>query len=32
MSAALATLPKWFVEETLDAAQHKSPTTANGRP
>ena len=32
VSAAMASLPKWFVEETLDAAEPKAPTTANDKP
>jgi len=32
ISAAMASLPKWFVEETLDAAEPKPPTTANDKP
>jgi predicted dehydrogenase len=32
MTAALAALPKWFVEETLDAAEPKPPASANDRP
>jgi hypothetical protein len=30
--AAATALPKWFVEETLDAAEVKAPTSANDKP
>lgn len=30
--AATTVLPKWFIEETLDAAEPSAPTTANDKP
>ncbi len=30
--AAISTLPRWFVEETLDAAEPKPPTSPNDKP
>jgi predicted dehydrogenase len=32
MSAAMAALPKWFREETLDAAEPEAPKAANDKP
>ena len=32
LSVAMAALPKWFVEETLDAGEPKPPASANDKP
>jgi predicted dehydrogenase len=32
VGAAMATLPRWYIEETLDAADPKPPTSANDKP